>query len=128
MTNEKAIHTLRHYDLSAAGDLHEAIDIAIAAIRSHTPSAEAMREAAAKVLDDERIHVTVIDHEDESYCEGLSNLAAAIRALPLPAPGVPEAVRRWAEMYHDYSVVQGKKAFTVPDAILRDWIRKEYGI
>lgn len=100
MTNEKAIHTLAHYDLSAASDLHEAVNMAIAALRTPPATGAAQREACAAECD-------ALQHDfkieaDDAQRKGLFNqendyamrsygaraCAAAIRALP--APEVPD--------------------------------------
>jgi len=53
--------------------------------RLRAPSAAEMREAAAKVAEEGRFL-----HDDSPEARWGKACAAAIRALPLPAPEVPE--------------------------------------
>lgn len=76
-----------------------ALRMAIAALRSPAPGAEAMREAAAKVADDH--DCLYADGRGTAVAECQESIAAAIRALPLPARAVPEEVKAWCLAFDD---------------------------
>lgn len=109
-------------------ECREAFNLAIAALRSPAPGAAAMREAAARAV--EKLYRTEPDKIDEGYdTEQVGHrvrrrCAAAIRALP--APDVPECVRRFCLAADDRNCSVGEMIGS--SAALRDWIRKEYGL
>jgi len=87
MTNEEAATLLEQWSDEGLSDgFNEAATMGAAALRS--PGAGAMREAAAQIV--------------EHYREGRwVDLAAAIRALPLPAPEVPDKFAAFGRMVFD---------------------------
>lgn len=112
MTNEEAATLLEQWSDEGLSDgFNEAATMGAAALRS--PGAAEMREAAAQIV--------------EHYREGRwVDLAAAIRALPLPAPEVPWPVRAYAEWLDDCRNALDDN--DVPMKNLRSWIMEEYGI
>lgn len=128
MTNEEAAAVL---GVTAVYDqtTREAVTLAIAALRSPAHGAAEMREMAYMVawravpefVDDGNGGMRPPTSADFS-----NQVAAAIRALPLPAPEVPEAVKVWCAR-DDKETAKGAYPAAVDNA-LRDWIRREYGI
>lgn len=105
-------------------ECRKAFAVAIAALRS--PGAAEMREAAIACVREQAPPRDIRTVVTEAQVSVLDRAIAAIRALPLPAPEVPEAVKVWAARHDKW--VEARETMNVIEYNLRDWIRKEYGI
>lgn len=91
MTNEFAIAVLtKLVYASDSPDCIEAVAMAQAALRSPAPGAAAMREAAARVAHREGLKWQRLSSESAPIADACRTIEKQIRALPLPAPEVPE--------------------------------------
>ena len=124
MTNKEAVTYGNELIQCSTGPLREFAELATRALRS--PGAGAMREAAARVAHREGLKWQRLSSESAPIADACRTIEKQIRALPLPAPEVPEAVKVWAARHDKW--VEARETMNVIEYNLRDWIRKEYGI
>lgn len=136
MTNEEAADALKRLIYPTHAPYHnEVIRLAIAALRTPSATGAAAMREAEKVCSDVYDGYMVAagrantearyDDEKDEMLKADGALRCLSKVRPLPAPEVPEAVKKWARYYDSYS--SSRRQWDA-DPELRDWIRKEFKV